>query len=42
MPPWLKYVLIFFAGWLFGSGTITIQDVANSLQAIVNAFTGAG
>lgn len=39
MPPWLKYGLIFLAGWLFGAGIITIQMVADSLQAIVNAFT---
>lgn len=39
MPPWLKYFLIFFTGWLFGAGILTVQMVADSLQAIINAFT---
>lgn len=39
MPPWLKYCLIFLVGWLFGAGVLTITEVANSLQAIVDALT---
>jgi hypothetical protein len=39
VPPWLKYCIIFAIGWLFGAGIITIQMVADSLQAIINAFT---
>ena len=39
MPTWLKFSIFFFLGWLFGAGVITIQMVADSLQAIINAFT---
>ena len=39
MPTWIKYAFIFVIGWLFGAGIITIQMVADSLQAILNAFT---
>lgn len=41
MPPWLKYLLIFVIGWMFGKEILTIQMVADSLQSIINAFTGA-
>jgi hypothetical protein len=36
---WLKYVVTFLVGWLFGAGILTIQMVADSLQAIADAFT---
>ena len=41
MPTWIKYAAIFVIGWLFGAGIITVQDVANALQGILNAFVPA-
>jgi len=41
VPTWLKYVIFFVIGWLFGAGIITVQDVANALQGVLTAFIPA-
>lgn len=38
VPTWLRYVVTFAVGLLFGSGVLTIQGVADALTAIAKAF----